>query len=88
MELKEISKTVDEVVKNLIETRESITAYVHNTSIELRRIKQKGMQGYRFYGGEEAKRDSETYDFYMNVLIKLTEKNKTLREIYRIPSKI
>lgn len=80
-------KTVDEVVKHLIDTNENITAYVHNTSVLLRRIQQKAFQTHRFYGVAEAKIDHEDYNFYMNVLIKLTEGHPNLRSIYGIPTK-
>ncbi len=87
METNEINKniTVEDIVNRLTETNENINAYVHNTSIEIRRIKQKGMQTYRFYGGEEAKQDNEYCNFYTNVLMELTKNNRTLRQIYNIP---
>lgn len=49
-------RSVEEVVNNLISSGENINAYVHNTSISIRRVKEKGLQLHTFYGGEEAKK--------------------------------
>jgi len=81
-------KTVDEVVKELKESDESITCFVHNQSIELKRIRAKGQQTYRFYGGDEYKRDAEYHNFWADVVNKLTEGMRSLREIYGVQNKI
>ena len=83
----EKQQTVDEVVKHLIDTKENITAYVHNTSVELRKVKRNGMQGKWFYSCEQNREDNEIIKFYTNILIKLTSKSPTLRRIYGIPTK-
>lgn len=77
-------RSVEEVVNNLISSGENINAYVHNTSISIRRVKEKGLQLHTFYGGEEAKKDYELIDFYTKVLKKLTENSPTLRQLYNI----
>jgi hypothetical protein len=81
-------KTVDDVVNELKKSGENITVFVHNQGIELKRIRAKGQQTYRFYGGQEAENDRIEHDFWVDVLVKLTENDGTLRQIYGIHKKI
>jgi Mrp family chromosome partitioning ATPase len=81
-------KTVESVVSELEKSGENITVFVHNQTIQLKRIRAKGQQIYRFYGGKEAEEDRIEHNFWVDVLIKLTEKRPTLIKIYGVPNKI
>lgn len=75
---------VNDIVNDIIVRKENITAYIHNTSIQLRKIKQKPFQMHRFYGGLEEQEDIKSYNLYMSVLYKLSEDRPTLRRMYNI----
>lgn len=72
----------EDAAEYYLRSGENITALVHNTVIEIKRIESKQFQSVRFYGGEEAKNDKAWLDFNKKVLQLVTVGHTGIRGMY------